>query len=133
MSETFGDKPIDQLSSELFEVKRESFEEESSLREVDQKVIDIRKDLLIKYSQVFYKANKLVNVSNRNIEGSLSSKHFASRHLPLSVAIDRIIDSQLGSIPESQTMGLCKVNRQKSQFFQDEGKVDHEGKHSTFG
>ena len=50
MSETFGDRTIDQLSSELFQVKRESFEEESSLREVDQKVIDIRKDVLIKYS-----------------------------------------------------------------------------------
>ena len=114
-------------------MNKESFAEESSLREVDQIVINIRKDVLIKFSQVFFKANKLVNVSNRNFEDSLSSKHFAGRHLSLSFAIDRIIDNQLASIPESQSMGLCKINRSKSQFFHDEGKVDHEGKNSVFG
>ena len=72
-------------------------------------------------------------MSERNLEGSFSSKHFASRHLSLSLAINSVIDTQLAKVVEYNQRGHCKVNRRKAQIFQDEGNVDHEGKHSIFG
>ena len=95
--------------------------------------IDLRKELLLKFSQVFSRVIKLVNMVERNLEGSFSSKHFASRHMSLSMAINSVIDRQLADIEAARNMGYCKVNRHKAQLFQDEGNIDHEGKYSIFG
>ena len=95
--------------------------------------LDTRKDLLVKFSQVFFKVIKLINMSERNLEGSYSNKHFVSRHLSISLAIDSIIESQLGSIPQTGDMAYCKVNRRKALIFQEEGNIDHDGKQSIFG
>ena len=77
----------------MFHVIKDNFSDGSSLREVNQIALDIRKDLLVKFSQVFFKMTKLINMSERNLEGSYSNKHFVSRNLTLSLAINSVIDS----------------------------------------
>jgi len=61
------------LSPQMFEVKKELFREGSVLRDVDQITLEIRRDLLIKFSKVFGKTIKLVNMTERLVEGSFSN------------------------------------------------------------
>mgnify|MGYP000958259451 CR=1 FL=1 len=100
----------------MFEVKREAFREGSTLRDTEQAALDIRRDLLIKFSQVFSKVIKLVNMTERNVDGSLSNKHFTSRYLSLSVAINSLVDRQLANIPDGGRANFA-VNRRKAQEF----------------
>lgn len=116
----------------MFEVNKDLLKEGSSLRDVDQIVLDTRRDLLIKFSKIFSSVIKLVNMGERSVEGSFSSKHFATRGLSLSIAINSVIDRALDQI-KSGSMVYCTVNRRKAQLFADEGNIDHEGKHSIFG
>ena len=61
------------LYPQMFEVKKELFREGSVLRDVDQITLEIRRDLLIKFSKVFGKTIKLVNMTERLVEGSFSN------------------------------------------------------------
>ena len=80
--------------------------------------MNIRRDLLIKFSKVFSKVIKLVNMSERNLQGSFSNKHFTSRHLSLAVAINSVIDKALQGIPDGER-SYCNINRRKAMEFQD--------------
>ena len=132
VSEKYSSKKIDLLNSAMFEVVKDQFREESTLHSVDQLALDIRKDLLLKFSKVFSKVIKLVNMKERSTPGTFSNKHFVSRHLSLAVAINTVIDRALANIP-SGSMAYTRVNRRKAQEFEEAGNIDHEGKHSIFG
>lgn len=75
---------------------------------------------------------KFINVSERNTPGTLSYLHYNSKEMSLTSVINSMIDKTLDAIPEGGKPEV-DVNRRKAFLFGEEGKIDHEGKHSIFG
>ena len=65
---------------------------ESSLKDMDQKTIDMRSSLLIRFSKVFSRALKYVSVEDRQVEGTVSASHYKNRNLVVVTAINQIVD-----------------------------------------
>ena len=105
---------------------------ESTLHELDERALEMRASLLVKFSKAFSRALKYVSVDQRQEEGSISYNHYSSRHLVVTTAINQIVDRQLSSIPNGESPEVS-VNRRKAMEFADAGNVDHEGKYSVFG
>ena len=105
---------------------------ESSLKEVEQRTIDMRLSLLVKFSKVFSRALKYVTVEDRQVDGTLSSYHYKNKNMVVITAINQIVDRQLEAIPDGSTPEVS-VNRRKAMEFAEAGKIDSEGKYSIFG
>mmetsp|Transcript_23102 Transcript_23102/g.28634 ORF Transcript_23102/g.28634 Transcript_23102/m.28634 type:complete len:258 (+) Transcript_23102:8732-9505(+) len=73
-----------------------------------------------------------INVSQRNIEGTLSHIHYERRIYSLASVINKMIDQQLSQISEGEKPEIY-VNRRKAMVFADEGNIDHEGRNSIYG
>ena len=115
-----------------FEVTKEMLKPESTLHELDERALEMRASLLVKFSKAFSRALKYVSVDQRQEEGTISYNHYSSRHLVVTTAINQIVDRQLSSIPNGESPEVS-VNRRKAMEFADAGNVDHEGKYSVFG
>ena len=115
-----------------FEVTKEMLKPESTLHELDERALEMRASLLVKFSKAFSRALKYVSVDQRQEEGTISYNHYSSRHLVVTTAINQIVDRQLSSIPNGESPEVA-VNRRNAMEFADAGNVDHEGKYSVFG
>lgn len=73
-----------------------------------------------------------INVSERETPGTLSNIHFERRTLSLSSVINKMVDTQLDKIQEGDRPEI-NVNRRKAMVFEEEGNIDHEGRHSIYG
>ena len=65
MSEKFTGRAIDDMKPSQFDMSKTLFEKESSLQSVDQQVIDIRSELLLRFNVSFSWVVKFVNVADR--------------------------------------------------------------------
>ena len=95
------------MEANQFDMKKSVFREDSSLQSLDQEVIDMRLELLLKFNIAFKWVVKFINMAERNTQGSLSNLHFMSRHLSAPSVINQIIDKQLSDIPNG---GKAEVN-----------------------
>jgi len=108
------------------------FRQESSLKEIDLELIQLRKELLLKFNKAFSAMINYVNVQQRNVPGTLSNIHYERRSFSLASVINKMIDTQLNQISEGDRPEI-QVNRRKAMAFADEGNIDHEGRYSIYG
>jgi hypothetical protein len=73
-------------------VNKETLRPESSLQKYDQKAIDMRSALLVKFSKAFSQALKYVTIEDRELEGSISNYHYKSKGMCVATAINQIVD-----------------------------------------
>ena len=87
------------MEANQFDMRKSVFRDDSSLQSVDQQVIEMRLELLLKFNIAFKWVVKFINVAERNNQGSLSNLHFKSRNLSAPSVINQIIDKQLADLP----------------------------------
>ena len=93
MSTKKGD--IVDFKSSMFSISSSDLPDNSTLKAIDIDVINLRISLLFKLSKVFSLAIKYVDSADRQIEGTLSHKHFSIKGYILDSVINRIVDKEL--------------------------------------
>ena len=63
------------------------------MKNMEQKAIDIRTHLLVKYGKAFNYALKYISTEDRNSEGTISCTHYYNRTMVVSSVINQIVDS----------------------------------------
>ena len=123
---------IEDLKFSMMSFKKEELKVGSTLHEIDEWTIKMRIRFLFTYCKAFSRAVKYISVDERNVAGTISQQHFASKNMVIASVINAIVDKQLSSLPNGETHEI-RVNRRKAFEFIEEGNVDHEGKYSIFG
>jgi len=123
---------IEDCLESMFFVEKQDLSQSSTLLTVDERAIQMRNEMLFKFSKAFSQAVKYVSFEDRSTVGSISYYHFKSKNLVVSSVINKIVDKELQSIPNGDTPQIS-CNRRKAFEFFDSGNVDHEGKYSLFG
>ena len=123
---------ISDCKASMFTIQKSELSEKSSLKDMDEKTIQLRHGMLFSYSKAFETATKFVNTEDRFTENCISNFHFKNKHMVIASVINTIVDKQLENISGGGTPEVY-INRRKAFVFADEGNVDHEGKYTVFG
>jgi len=131
ITDELKDKELKEVQVEDFDFKKFDLKNER-LKDMNKQLLKMRCDLYLKFTKQFMSASDQVDISSKIKPGSLSYFFLKNKNLALASAKDKILEEKVSDIG-SGNHSSCSINRNKASVFATEGKVDHDGTHTSFG
>jgi len=99
---------------------------------MDEKAVKLRCKLLLSLVKAWMTIEKVTDLKNKNVPGSIGNLLFTSKYLVPPSVLSVIVDKACQEVDSGYGPGVA-VSRLRAKTFADSGKIDHEGKYTIYG
>lgn len=105
---------------------------ENALAKKDEKAVKLRCKLLLSLVKAWQTIEKVTDLANKNDKGSIANLLFSSKYLVPPSVLSVIVDKACAEVDSGYGPSVA-VSRLRAKTFEDNGKIDHEGKYTIYG